>query len=92
VGNTEQCVEFYYYQEARAIGLLNIYAVFSTLNYSTIGFPLWTESLIDNGIRGWQLAQVSLGHSIVSKPYQILFEEYIDANYPGIYLINTFFF
>ncbi len=85
VGNSEQCVEFYYYQEGPAIGLLNIYAVFSIQNYSNIGFPLWTESLIDNGIGGWQLAQVSLSHSVISSPYQILFEEYVDANSAGLY-------
>ena len=83
MGNSEQCVEFYYYHEPSIVGSLNIYAVYSTQNYSAIGFPLWTEPFVDNGVGGWQIAQVPIGYNIASKPYQILFEEYVEANKPG---------
>ncbi len=83
--NSEQCVEFYYYQEPSTVGSLNIYAKLSSQKNISDSFPLWTEPFLHNGISGWQVAQVSLGHSLTNLPYQIVFEEYIEANKPGIY-------
>ena len=85
--NSEQCVEFYYYQEPSNVGSLNIYAKLTTQNNISNSFPIWTEPFTHNGINGWQVAQVSLGHSIISSPYQIVFEEYVEATNPGIYKI-----
>jgi hypothetical protein len=33
---------------------------------------------------GWQIAQVPLGHGIVNIQYQVLFEEYVQADKPGM--------
>ena len=92
--NSEQCVEFYYYQEPSVIGSLNLYVKLSTQSVSSIGFPLWTEPFVDNGIVGWHIAQVWLGHTTTNTPYQVVFEEYVNGNNPGkqfnIYLDDVF--
>lgn len=55
---------------------------------------MWTESFVYNGISGWQIAQVSLGHGLTTLPYQVIFEEYVEANKPGsqfnIYIDDVF--
>ena len=83
--NSEQCVEFYYYQDPSIVGSLNIYAKLASDSVSSIGFPLWTEPFIQNSSNtpSWQIAQVSLGHTIVNLPFQIIFEEFVEANRPG---------
>ena len=83
--NSEQCVEFYYYQNPSVVGSLNIYAKLNSATISSIGFPVWTEPFIRNttGSNGWQIGQVSLGHTIVNVPFQVIFEEFVEANKPG---------
>ena len=92
--NSEQCVEFYYYQEPSLVGSLNLYAKLSTQSATSIGFPLWTEPLVSDFISGWRVAQVSLGHTITNAPYQVIFEEFVEGNKPGnqfnIYLDDVF--
>ena len=86
--NSEQCVEFYYYQEPSIVGSLNIYAKLRSQKNVSDSFPLWTEPFVHNGLSGWQIAQVSLGHALSNSPYQIVFEEYVEANKPGQFKIN----
>ena len=83
--NSEQCVEFYYYQDPSVVGTLNIYAKLSMDTVASIGFPLWTEPFISNSSssNGWKIGQVSLGHTVTNVPYQVIFEEYVQANKPG---------
>lgn len=85
--NSEQCVEFYYYQDPSTVGSLNIYAKLTTQANVSGAFPLWTEPFVHDsaGIPSWQLAQVSLGHGLTSQQYQVVFEEYVEANKPGYY-------
>lgn len=78
--NAEQCVEFYYYQEASIIGRLNIYAKFVNQSVNEMGFPLWTETPVYNS---WQVAQVPLGNAITNSEFQVLFEEYVEGTAPG---------
>lgn len=81
--NSEQCVEFYYFHSPSSIGSLNIYAKFASEPESSIGFPLWTEPLVNTNGDVWHLAQVSLGHAITNTPYQVIFEEYVTSTSPG---------
>lgn len=90
--NTEQCVEFYYYQEPSEVGRLNVYAKLANQSLESLGFPLWTETPVYNN---WQIVQVSLGYTITNAEYQIIFEEYVEANKPGMFffvvLISDFY-
>ena len=82
--NSEQCVEFYYYQDPSIVGSLNIYAKLATDSIASVGFPLWTEPFISNSsVPGWKIGQVSLGHTVVNVPFQVIFEEFVEANKPG---------
>jgi hypothetical protein len=82
--NSEQCVEFYYYQHPGTLGSLNLYVKFTSTALASIGLPIWSEPFVSNGISGWQIAQVSLGHTIVISPFQVVFEEYVESTNPGI--------
>ena len=77
--NGEQCVEFFYYRWSNSSGELNLYTKTTSYQDET-GFPVWTEPPATNGLGGWKVAQVSLGHYLVDKPYQIVFQEFIKAN------------
>lgn len=79
--NAEQCVEFYYYQTQTIVGRLNVYAKLANESINSVGFPLWTEMPIFNS---WQVVQIQLDHAHASSAYQIIFEEYLDGNAPGI--------
>jgi len=46
--NSEQCVEFYYFQSPSVVGSLNIYAKLNSATISSIGFPIWTEPFLRN--------------------------------------------
>ena len=53
-----------------------------TQNLSSLGFPIWSEIPINNTQNGWRRAQVQLGHGVIDKPYQVIFEEYIRGDKP----------
>lgn len=78
--NSEQCLEFYYYQEPSVVGRLNIYAKPLNESIANLGFPLWTETPV---YFNWQIVQISLGHTITSMEFQVIFEEYIETTKPG---------
>ena len=78
MANTEQCLEFYYLRQSNKANL----RVYSYLNEFQVS-PVWSEPQIKNGIGGWQLAQVTLSHSLTSLPYKIMFEEYVQAETGG---------
>jgi hypothetical protein len=85
--NSEQCVEFYYYQEPSEVGRLNVYAKLANQSLESLGFPLWTETPVYNT---WQIVQVSLGYTITNAEYQIIFEEYVEANKPGTFFCCSY--
>jgi hypothetical protein len=86
--NNEQCAEFFYYHKPSGAGNLNIYAIVveddKESEYAK-KFPIWTEPLVNTGKPGWKIAQVSLGHGISSKPYKVIFEEFVEGKRPGIF-------
>jgi hypothetical protein len=47
---------------------------------------------IQQAPNAWQIGQVSLGHTIVNVPFQVIFEEYVEANKPGTYKKLLVFF
>lgn len=77
--NDEQCLEFFYYDDASQAGLLNIYIKYVTQNVSFLGLPLWSEPLVTDNIQSWKMAQVTLHNQISTKNFQIVFEQYVDA-------------
>lgn len=76
--NSEQCLEFYYFnkQQNKAAGLQVSY----WLSTASSNLPLWTEPKFSNGINGWRLSRVPLGHSLTTNPYQIIIEEVVAAS------------
>ena len=80
--NTEQCIEFYYYQIANTVGRFNLYANF--LNVPLNGsLPLWSTYNTNNE-NEWRIVQIPIGHSIVSSPYKVIFEKVVDVSISGL--------
>lgn len=81
--NSEQCLEFFFFQEQGKAGILNIYAKLLNQNLTSLGFPVWTELNLQDEYNMWNLVQVPLGHTITGTPFQIIFEELVSGKQPG---------
>ncbi len=94
--NTEQCIEFYYFQTKSKTGSLNVYATLATLETPSLVFPLWTERYVSSDDKlEWRRAQFPLGHAVAAAQYQVVFEEYVPADFEqnkpfGVYLDDVF--
>ena len=83
--NTEQCIEFYYYQFANTVGRFNVYAKFlNDQNNNSTNLPLWSVYSTNNDLNEWQIAQISIGHGIVTSSYKVIFEKVVDVNLAGL--------
>lgn len=76
VPNSEQCVEFYFFSFKNQLGRLNVYAKFvDDQSNGMINIPLWSLNGMNNEEdSAWQIAQVSIGHGTLKKPYKVIFE------------------
>ena len=95
--NSEQCVEFYYFEEISEVGRLNLYArtvinASAPIDPSTLGLPVWSGSYIEDTLRkywtdaqkrAWTRVQVPLGHAISNRQFQLIFEQFVDADTRG---------
>ena len=88
--NSDQCVEFYFYNEYKSYGQLNLYInhVTSTrkegvnktesagqFNSKMLDFSLWTNKYKQIISAEWRRVQVPLGHFLSRKPFQLVFEK-----------------
>ncbi len=68
--NREQCLEFYY-QRNKYDGTSYL-KVYTWKSDQRNNIPIWTESMSTNDIEfGWKRAQITLGHSLTTMPYQV---------------------
>ena len=69
---------------------MNIYAKLNSQAVTQLGFPIWSESLSNKVLSGWQIAQVSLGHGITNTPFQVVFEEFVEGGKTGKIIFQIF--
>ena len=81
--NSDQCVQFYVYDEQKSKGYLNLYAKavhnesVDRLDMSTLEFPVWTSHSLSYERESWRRVQVPLSHFMSSQPYAIVLEKYV---------------
>ena len=85
--NSDQCVEFYFYNDYKSYGKLSMYLrqMMSNRNETSgtefnsfmLDFPVWTNKYIHLNFKMWRRAQVPINHALSSKPFQLVFEKYI---------------